>query len=261
MPNWCDNSAYFRNDDVSKIDALEKVLNEKDSTGISSNGEIFQHLRPRPVEEEENWYNWNIEHWGTKWEAGIIDWERQDDNTIWVSFDSAWSPPCALYEYLTEQGWRIEAYYHECGMAYAGQFIDGEDEYFEYDIEDLESIQNLPNELLEFTALEDRYYERQEELEAEREFEEEEAKKTEWFDGTVKPVHVGRYEAKDPKMPNWPFAEFANWDGKKWVNDAGKKIKVSQWRGLKENPDDVIDENNIDGEIEKMMNEFGFKKV
>jgi hypothetical protein len=72
--------------------------------------------------------------------------------------------------------------------------------------------------------------------EAEAEWEAEEAKKTEWYPADVNPYHMGRYEAKDPKIPNWPFPEYANWDGKKWINDEGKKIKVAFWRGLKEEP-------------------------
>ena len=64
MPNWCDNSAYFRNSDVSKIDALEQEMMKKDVTGTSSDGSPFQHLRPRPADQEENWYDWNIQNWG-----------------------------------------------------------------------------------------------------------------------------------------------------------------------------------------------------
>jgi hypothetical protein len=60
--------------------------------------------------------------------------------------------------------------------------------------------------------------------------------KTEWFEPTVKPVHVGEYEAKDPEHPNWPFAEYATWNGKQWVNGDGKKIKIAKWRGLREDP-------------------------
>jgi hypothetical protein len=147
MPNWCTNSLFIRNEDKTKVDALEQQLLKKEDQ------QLFAALIPRPADQEENWYNWNLENWGTKWEAGIIDWERTNDNEIFVSFDSAWSPPIAFYENVTQQGWYIEAQYYEPGMGYIGQFIDGFDESYEYDISDLETIEALPEDLVEFAGL------------------------------------------------------------------------------------------------------------
>ena len=152
MPNWCYNHVELTHDDVSKIDALEQELQKVNKEGRSI-AEPFNHLRPRPADQEENWYDWNCNHWGTKWDANIIDWERID-NTIRLSVDTAWSPPVALYEYLDEQGWNIEAYYHEPGMCFAGSYISGwGEEYGEYDISDLESIEALPEDVIEFAGL------------------------------------------------------------------------------------------------------------
>jgi hypothetical protein len=154
MPNWCDNSVRLTHEDKSKIDALEIELKKWNDTNFQDGAQVFNHLRPRPADQEENWYDWNINNWGSKWDASIIDWDREDDNNIHVYFDSAWSPPVTLYEYLTEQGWQVNAIYHECGMAYIGQYtsIDGDD-YYEYDITDEESIENLPEDLIEFADL------------------------------------------------------------------------------------------------------------
>lgn len=160
MPNWCDNSLTLTAS-KEKIDALVAVLEDKD------NQQVFQHLRPRPADQEDNWYDWNINHWGTKWEMSIIDWDRYDDETVWISFESAWSPPTSLYEYLFENEWHVEAYYHEGGMAYCGQWIDGEDDYFEYSLDDFDTIDVLPEELKDFTGLVDYYHSIQEEREQE----------------------------------------------------------------------------------------------
>lgn len=148
MPNWCDNVTTFSHQDKEKIDALENVLED------SQDNEVFYHLRPRPADQEENWYDWNCTNWGTKWDIHTIDWERQDDNTIWISFETAWSPPTALYEFLVEQGWKIEAYYHEGGCAYCGKFTteDGDD-YYKYDFRDRESIEAIPSDIEDFTGL------------------------------------------------------------------------------------------------------------
>lgn len=151
MPNWCDNSVRLSHSDRTKVDALEQEMSKKGDQGQSL-AEMFHHLRPNPSGEWQ--YDWSCENWGTKWEADIIDWERYDDDTIWVSFNTAWAPPIALYDYLVEEGWEIEAFYHESGCAFCGKYTndDGE-EYYEYDFRDRETLEALPSDLEDFTGL------------------------------------------------------------------------------------------------------------
>lgn len=159
MPNWCYNSVTLSHEDKSKIDELVSVLS-------NDNSEVFMHLRPRPADQEEGWYEWNCNNWGTKWDVSVHNWERDGDNTILMNFDTAWSPPVALYEFLTEHGWSISALYHEPGMGFAGKYEDGYDEYYEFDWTSRQSIEELPEYILDFTnALED--LERYEEEESE----------------------------------------------------------------------------------------------
>ena len=150
MPNYCDNSATITNADSSKIDELEKVL-------LSEEGELFQAIRARPLEEDDNSYDWNCQNWGTKWGASLIDFDRQDENTIWVSFESAWSPPIALYEYMSNNGWEVDAIYHEPGMEYAGNFIDGVDNCYEYDITEEDTWKPIPMDIQDFADFEGLY--------------------------------------------------------------------------------------------------------
>ena len=121
MPNWCYNSVTLSHGDKTKIDALEAELQKE-------NPEPFNHLCPRPAEEEENWYGWNVNNWGTKWDVTPHDWEQEDDNTIYINFDSAWSPPISLYEFLESEGWSVSAKYHEPGMGFIGAYQDGFDD-------------------------------------------------------------------------------------------------------------------------------------
>ena len=44
----------------------------------------------------------------------------------------AWSPPIAAYEKLLEMGFYIRALYYEGGMAFAGVWDNGIDDYYEY---------------------------------------------------------------------------------------------------------------------------------
>ena len=51
---------------------------------------------------------------------------------LMLGFESAWSPPIAAYEKLTEMGFRIRAMYYEPGMAFAGVWEEGSDDYYDY---------------------------------------------------------------------------------------------------------------------------------
>lgn len=48
-----------------------------------------------------NWYQWNIKHWGTKWNAYDTPTPRDTEDTIW--FDTAWSTPEPVFAALAAQ--------------------------------------------------------------------------------------------------------------------------------------------------------------
>jgi hypothetical protein len=78
------------------------------------------------------WYEHNVNEWGTKWDVNSDNVAIEDANTVSASFDSAWAPPTRAYEQLMEQGFEIEAFYYEPGMAFVGKWVDGEDDCIEY---------------------------------------------------------------------------------------------------------------------------------
>jgi hypothetical protein len=98
----------------------------------------------------KDWYDFCVNEWGTKWDVGAdgqpaID---NDTNTLVLNFDSAWSPPIQAYEKLFYMGFKILAYYNEPGMAFAGIYEDGQDEYYEYgDMNSDQIAEELPSEL------------------------------------------------------------------------------------------------------------------
>jgi hypothetical protein len=219
MPNWCYNTATLHHDDKTKIDGLEQEL-------LKEQAEPFNYLRPNPAGEWD--YAWSCENWGCKWDVSMMDWERQDDNTIVMHFDSAWSPPTAMYEYLETEGWSVRALYHEPGMGFAGRFEDGFDDYYDYDLSDRASVEEMPEEILDFTNVleevdrweEDAFEETLSELE-----------RTEWFDPSVNPDKVGRYEVTTVA---WDFPQYCEWNGKTWSRWEGDELVVTKWRGLTE---------------------------
>ena len=76
MPNWCDNTLRLSNENKSKLDEVEAELLKKTDEGYFA-ARLFEHFRPNPSGEWE--YDWSLNNWGTKWDASIIDWERQQD--------------------------------------------------------------------------------------------------------------------------------------------------------------------------------------
>ena len=50
----------------------------------------------------DSWYEWNCEHWGTKWDAGEVVMNRVDEKTLTAVFHTAWSPPVPIFERLVE---------------------------------------------------------------------------------------------------------------------------------------------------------------
>jgi len=148
MPNWCSNHVTLTGPKES-IDALIVELSKPEGEG-----KILQTLRPRPPEEEENWYGWNVNNWGTKWEVTVYDYDIVSETSVTISFDSAWAPPTTLYEYLEDEGWTVVAYYDEPGMAFCGKYDDGIDEFYEYGNLTAEQIrEDLPKDIDEMFAI------------------------------------------------------------------------------------------------------------
>ena len=174
MPNWTQNSAVFKHEDANQVTKLIAAF---------SDGCLFNTFVPCPKELHEetpigedyvardaartaeniekfgyaSWYDWNIEHWGTKWEVDGEEGnaEETDPNTASLYFDSAWSPPIAFYHAMCEMGWEITAYYFEPGMNFCGVFDNGDDDYIEIEGDASWVEDNVPKELNEMFGISD----------------------------------------------------------------------------------------------------------
>jgi len=168
MPNWCNNTVTISHTDPAMIERVREAFNKgallqefipcpQDliDTVSGSVGDGQDALEAKQAANREKygyatWYEHNINEWGTKWDVGAdgqpaID---NDTNTLVLNFDSAWAPPIQAYEKLFYMGFKILAYYYEPGMAFAGIFEDGQDEYYEYGGMNSDEIaEELPSEL------------------------------------------------------------------------------------------------------------------
>lgn len=158
MPNWCNNGITIRHADPAMID---RVIKGKDGLLMeflptpqalldTTAGSFGDNEKQRELEQlqEDNlrkygfkdWYDWNCNNWGTKWDFNLENIDRPDPNTVTAAFDTAWAPPTRAYEQLMELGFEIEAMYYEPGMAFVGKWADGVDEYYEYSGETSETV-------------------------------------------------------------------------------------------------------------------------
>lgn len=174
MPNWCNNTVEIRHEDPVMLERVRTAFNNgallaefipvpeelQITAGRTNNPDENQKIVDAEESNREkygysNWYDFCVSEWGTKWDIGGDGSVPQDiDGGLMLSFDSAWSPPIAAYEKLTEMGFEIRAFYHESGMCFAGIWEDGFDDYYEYgDMNSLEAADTLPEELDEMFCI------------------------------------------------------------------------------------------------------------
>ena len=151
MPNHCNNYLVLTHPDTAQIERAKKALEEgnfftefypcpeelNDSNLSSFGGENAEEkdkMRQAMVEKYgyASWYEWNIANWGTKWDAYDISIDEDLGRELRVQFDTAWAPPIGFYDALVDLGFGVDAMYNEFGCAFCGHYINGDDNYCEY---------------------------------------------------------------------------------------------------------------------------------
>lgn len=150
MPNWCDMVVEMTGD--------KETLEQIKAQGAEGEGNLFSfdnfHPTPdfentsgingKPLEETvaewgkgregnfDNWYDWRIGNWGTKWdlaqdEISVSDVNKLADGTyeFCVSGMTAWSPALELFTRISEQypAVTITYRYIEEGMSFMGKAV------------------------------------------------------------------------------------------------------------------------------------------
>ena len=168
MPNWCSNSVSMTHDDPAMLerarDAFTRgaLLQEfipcpedlRNTMAGSYGGDVEKQAALEAQERanlanhgHKNWYDWQVAHWGTKWDIGDEHGAELVGDVLQLNFDSAWAPPCDAYAALESQGFRIEAYYYEPGMAFCGSWINGEDTEIHIPNTSKEAADVIPEEI------------------------------------------------------------------------------------------------------------------
>ena len=150
MPNWCNNRVNLSdNGNTEQFDRLVKLLdgpnpfnaifpmpdfktipNAKGELPVkevhkNDKGEIVCETYNFPDgKNDDRWYHWCIENWGTKWEADMLGLEVSDYDSLEISFNTAWSPPEGVVEKLREKfpDLSFQCFFDEPGCEVAGYY-------------------------------------------------------------------------------------------------------------------------------------------
>ena len=149
MPNWCNNKVKVFGEaeqlaQVAQIFKDEKsvfnnIIQSPDWKRLPNEKGQFpqleQHKNPKTGEvmwetynfpdgkNDDRWYHWCIENWGTKWELSELDIEY-DEEVLELTFSTAWSPPEGIMQELRDKypDLGFTCFYDEPGMEVAGYY-------------------------------------------------------------------------------------------------------------------------------------------
>ena len=133
MPNWTSNRLRIQTDsnsqtELKKISELKEIfesdnpftkiipepnwLEVKNDDGElpiekqhkNTFGEVAFVTRefPSSGKNDDRWYGWRLQNWGTKWDACQVEITRDDEDYLEICFDTAWSPAQPVIEKIRE---------------------------------------------------------------------------------------------------------------------------------------------------------------
>ena len=142
MPNWCHNRVEIYGDDeelakIKKQVETKESLFDFDTIIPTPNFDMIPNDKgelPTKIDtpiggikqfpdgsQDDRWYYWHIDNWGTKWNSCDCAVEDEGD-VLRYTFNTAWGPPepiiCKLRELYPDVS--ISAFYDEPGMEIAG---------------------------------------------------------------------------------------------------------------------------------------------
>ena len=147
MPNWCHNRVSFYSENTEQVSKLYEIFNSDNpfqqikpspdwKTTPNADGELpvlKEHKNPdgkvvfttnefpKSGKNDDRWYDWNINNWGTKWDVDP-ECDHFESNCFECEFETAWSPAEGIYYAIQEKfpDVSISWFFDEPGMEFAG---------------------------------------------------------------------------------------------------------------------------------------------
>lgn len=121
MPNWSNSAITISINPHVKLTQAERqvrwevwrdlrnVLEEWDADGRDEDHspDVFQIIHPRPKEEDENWYDWNTDNWGTKWDMRVYGFNFENEELSFCGA-TAWNAPIGILNKLVSLGFNMK---------------------------------------------------------------------------------------------------------------------------------------------------------
>lgn len=152
MPNYCDNNLYIAGTEDDIVKFLQAICTADNFENAEPDDySILRKLLPTPEELDntttdwspdpeaqaenkrknaeniakygyENWYDWNVAHWGTKWADGETTMGIRSDGYVSFSFETPWCSPEIGIEKISEMFPTLEFVltYMEQGIGFVG---------------------------------------------------------------------------------------------------------------------------------------------
>ena len=128
---------WVKKDNIKTLDELvEKLLLNKENINFEEGKQALSNIEKYGYQD---WYDWSIANWSTKWDAYEAEIENLEKGEMEVRFETAWAPPekwfariCKDYPKLS-----FELKYEEEGMGFFGRMrSSGKGEYHDRCIDD-----------------------------------------------------------------------------------------------------------------------------
>ena len=121
MPNWCNNDLQITGP-KEQIKRFKEKAKGKEIENIDVDL-LLSSIIPPPKDIGDNWYQWNIENYGCKWDCnGILEESMSGEGELYYTFDSPWSPPLEWLKQASAKfpKLKFKLDYREDGMGYMG---------------------------------------------------------------------------------------------------------------------------------------------
>jgi len=134
MPNWCSNWIEI----TGSKESIQKIKETMETIEKSDEPNLFMTLVgvPDGVDYKNDWYDTNINNWGTKWDVTLNECNVDfTDESITMSPETAWAPPISFCKSLAvKYGVEVIITYEESGCDFCGRTtIDSEGNLSEED--------------------------------------------------------------------------------------------------------------------------------
>ena len=100
----------------------EKIPNEDGELPTLDKDGSFETLRWKDGKQDDRWYYWKIDNWGTKWNSYDFQLYDESKSKLQVRFLTAWSPPHEIFVALRH-------YCNEHNLALGWEYMQEEDGY------------------------------------------------------------------------------------------------------------------------------------